>query len=222
MMTQRLILRLSLRSLVTSLAGLFLLSSCAGVPLTESGFLGDYSQVLPNKDLQVWGIPDGVRIYRSDKLDSGGYDAIHVEPAVWLPSDQHHHRPSEKKSSELAAQFSDCLRKGLGKDFEVVDAPRRGALTVRPALTAVDPSRWWINIPAIVFAVPLDMGGLSGEIEVVDSISGERVLAMTARRESNIFLLFEFFDGNYGQVRHGMWKWSRLLAKQLLPPKEDK
>lgn len=192
------------------------LASCAGVPLTESGFLDDYSALEPAPEEEVWGIPDTVHLYRAGALDAGGYDSILVDASVWLPSDDHEHRPSEERTTALLEEFTRCLEKGLSEDFEIVDTPRSGTLRVRPALTAVDPANPWLNVPLLILVLPVDMGGLSGEIEVVDAMSGERVLAMTARRESNPFLIFEFFSW-YGQVEHGMWKWSRLLARQLQP-----
>ena len=83
-------------------------------------------------------------------------------------------------------------------------------------MTAVEPANPWINVPLIFLILPLDMGGLSGEIEIVDAMTGERVFAMTARRESNPFLWLEAFTW-YGQARHAMWKWSRLMADRLQP-----
>jgi len=202
----------------TLAVGLFLLAGCANVPLTETGFLEDYSELKPAPDAEVFCIPDTVHLFRSPKLDAGGYDSVIVEPTVWMPSEKHKHRPSEEKTAWLVEDFSKCLEKGLGKDFEVVDTPRAGTLRVRPALTAIDPANVWINMLALFFILPIDMGGVSGEIEVLDAMTGERLLAMTARREGSPFLILETFTA-YGQARHGVWKWSRLLAHRLQPMK---
>lgn len=196
-------------------AGLFALAACANVPLTESGFLGDYSRLQHALAAEVWGIPDSVLLERSPLLDEGGYDAVLVEPAAWFPS-LHDHEPSAEKTAWLLEELSSCLAKGLSEDFEVVDEPRPGALRVRPALTAVDPANVWVNLLFLFALLPVDMGGISGEVEVVDAVSGERLFAMTARREGNPFLILETFT-TYGQARHGMWKWGLLLADQLQP-----
>ncbi len=205
--------RLALSLLVTTSA---FCASCANVPLTESGFLGDYSLLQRTPDAEVWGVPDTVHLYRSDVLDEGGYDAIMVDPAVWIPSPEHDFDAGEKKTAWLLEEFSTCLAKGVGKEFELVHEPRPGALRLRPAMTAVDPANVWINVPLVFLLVPIDMGGISGEIEVVDSMSGDRVFAMTARREGNPLLILETFT-SYGQARHGMYKWSRMIARRLKP-----
>ncbi|MFT5291473.1 MAG: hypothetical protein ACI8QS_002063 [Planctomycetota bacterium] len=197
-------------------ASSLLLASCANVPLTETGFLGDYSDLKPAPEAEVWGIPDTVRLYRSPALDQGAYDAVIVDASVWMPTDEHDHRPTDEKTAWLLEELSICLAKGLAEDFEIITTPRPGALRLRPAMTAVDPANVWINLVTLVLLVPVDMGGISGEFEVVDAMTGERVLAMDARREGNPFLFLEVFT-TYGQARHGMWKWSRLLAEQLQP-----
>jgi len=198
------------------ITGLSLSAGCANVPLTETGFLVDYSALEPAPEAEVWGIPDSVRLYRSSRLDGNEYDAVYVEPAEWVPSPMSDFHPGEEKTRWLLEEFSDCLKKGLGEDFEVVDAPRAGALRVRPALTAVNPQNVLLNVIFFIALLPVDMGGISGEIEVVDAMSGERVLALSARREGNPFLWLEVFT-RYGHARYGMWKWSRMLAGMLQP-----
>ena len=196
------------------LAALLLLASCANLPLTETGFLADYSQLKPAPEHEVWGIPDSVHAFRSESLNRPGYDSILIEPAVWMPSDQHAYRPSEERVQWLLAEYTNCLSKILGEDYELVQHPRPGTMRIRPALTAVEPGNPWINVPMLVLLLPADMGGLSGEIEVLDAIDGERLFAMTARRESGPFLVFEAFS-YYGYALHGMYKWSLLLAREL-------
>ncbi|MFT5050377.1 MAG: hypothetical protein ACI8QZ_001778 [Chlamydiales bacterium] len=198
------------------IAVLSLFTGCANVPLTETGFLKDYSELAPAPEAEVWGIPDTVHLFRSGALDAGGYDAVLVEPAVWVPSPADDFEPSEAKMAWLLEEFSDCLKKGLGEDFEVVDEARPGALRVRPALTAINPQNVPLNLITVLLVLPVDMGGISGEIEVLDALTGERVLAISARREGNPFLWLEIFTV-YGHARHGMWKWSRMLAAMLQP-----
>ncbi len=187
---------------------------CANVPLTETGFLGDYSEIKPAPEHQVWGIPDTVHLYRSPKLDSRSYDAVLVDPTDWQQGGTY--TPSDDNVAWLQTEFSKCMENTLGDSFEVISEPREGALRVRPALTAANPSNVLVNAILIILAVPLDQGGISGEIEVVDAMSGERMLAMTARREGNMFLILESVF-IWGHARHGMYKWGRMLEKLLKP-----
>ena len=75
----------------------------------------------------------------------------------------------------------------------------------------MNPSNVWVNIVGIILVVPPDMGGISGEMEVVDSASGERLAAMTATREGTPFLVLECFT-KHGHAHHGVKKWARDLA----------
>lgn len=193
------------------------IASCANVPLTKTGFLGDYSKLEPAPEHQVWGVPDTVELYRSQSLDSSSYDAILVDPAEWQQGGNF--TPGDKNIAWLEEEFSKCLTKVIGKEFEVVNEPRPGALRIRPAVTAVNPQNVLFNLIMLVVAVPVDMGGISGEIEVVDAMSGERMLAMRARREGNIFLVLES-PFIYGHARHGMYKWSVMLRDLLQPQGE--
>ena len=76
----------------------------------------------------------------------------------------------------------------------------------------MNPSNVPINIIGVIVALPVDMGGVSGEVELQDGGSGQRLLAMTAHRDGSPLLIFECLT-TYGHARHGMKKWSKLLAK---------
>lgn len=207
-------LSLALRALWRASLPAALLASCASVPLTQTGFLGDYSEIKPAPEHQVWGVPDTVHLYRSPELDVRAYDAVLVDPTEWHQGGTY--EPNDENVAWLQAEFSKCMEKVLGREFEVITEPREGALRVRPALTAANPSNVLLNAILAVVAVPLDQGGISGEIEIVDAMSGERMLAMTARREGNIFLVLESVF-IWGHARHGMYKWGLLLNKLLQP-----
>ena len=84
---------------------------------------------------------------------------------------------------------------------------------MRAAITDLDRSIVWINIVGIIVAVPVDYGGIAGELEIVDA-SGERMIAMAAHRDGTMFLVIECFM-KWGHARHGMKKWAKLLARTV-------
>ncbi len=183
-----------------------LLGACANSPMTETGFLGDYSGLKETPELQVGGVPDGVRMELDPGYRPEAYDAVYVEPV--LPP------PDYDGEEDLAAEFREILVQTLGRSYRVVDAPRPGVLQIRAAITSVNPEKVWLNILTVVLLVPFDMGGISGEMEVLDGGDHHRIAAFTTCRDGTPFLLLECFT-RYGHARHGMKKWARMLREVL-------
>lgn len=185
---------------------------------TQSGFLGDYTGLRAAPERQVWGVPDDILLDRRPALDariaSGGIGAVLVDPVVYLPAEGARYTMSPKAAKRLEDSSTERLRRELGKSFELVDTPRAGVARVRMAITDVNPSNVWVNILGVILVVPPDMGGVSGEIEIVDAMSGERLAAMAATREGTPFLLLECFT-KHGHARHGVKKWSRDLTRLM-------
>jgi uncharacterized protein DUF3313 len=193
---------------------LLLLAACANSPMTETGFLDDYQGLRPSPEWQVPGVPDGVFLDLAEGYQPQDYDAVLIEPVVFSQTDQVEFEPEWEEKVELAAYFTEQLRQTLGADYELIDQPRPGALRVRAAITSVNPIHVWTNIVMVVLLVPSDMGGISGEMEVTDAISGQRVAALTTCRDGTPFLILECFS-RFGHARHGMEKWSVMLSRIL-------
>ncbi len=205
---------------MAALAVVFLTASCANMrPATESGFLaGGYDQLEPAPARQVWGVPDEVNLHFTDELkqriEAGAVRDVYVEPVVYLPQDNARYRMKAATARRMEGYATRKLRNALAPDFNLVDEPVPGSVTVRLALTDVMNSNVWINTLMMVVLVPVDNGAVSGEMEVVDSTSGERLLAMTATRGGAFFLFIEAFN-HHGHVRHGIKKWAGLTSRLL-------
>ncbi len=213
--------RTSLRRAVTRALALTLLTaSCAHMrPATESGFLaGGYAELTPAPERQVWGVPDEVNLHFTDELkrriEAGEIRTVYVEPAVYLPQENARYRPTEAAGERLEGYATRKFRDALSSDFNMVDAPIQGSVTVRLALTDMMNSNVWINTVMTALLVPVDLGAVSGEMEIVDSVTGERLLAMTATRGGAFFLFIEAFN-RHGHVRHGIKKWANLTSRLL-------
>lgn len=197
---------------------LLLVASCANMRLTETGFLDSYDELEPAGERQVWGVPDEILLGRVDGLEGriqrGEIRSIVVDPVVYRPVDGARYVMTPSAAEALKSSSTDRLRKELGKKFDVIDEPVAGAVRVRMAITDVNPSSVWFNVVTVIVAFPFDMGGVSGEIEVVDAMSGERLAAMTATREGTPFLILECFT-KHGHARHGIMKWSRDVGRLL-------
>lgn len=198
---------------------LWLGASCANMPSTESGFLqGGYADLEPAPDRQVWGIPDEIRMTITPELrrraEAREIRQVYVEPAVYRPLADARYRPEEGAARRLEGYATRKLKNALAEDFEIVDGPTSTSVTVRLALTDLMNSNVWINSVMTVLLVPVDMGGVSGELEVLDSATGERLAAWTATREGTLFLIFEAFN-RHGHVRHGVKKWAKMTRSIL-------
>lgn len=195
-------------------------AACAHVrPATETGFLGsDYSALAAAQERQVWGVPDEVRLEITEtlrrRIEAGDIREVHVARAVYRPVDNPRYRPDAAAASRLAGYATRKFAEALAGHFTLVDEPSAGSVTVRLALTDMMNSNVWVNTVATILLVPVDLGAVSGELEVVDSVTGERLLAMTATRGGSFFHILEAFN-RHGHVRHGIKKWAKL-TRQLL------
>lgn len=201
------------------LLSIALASSCANMKLTRSGFLGDdYDRLVRAKDRQVWGVPDEILLDRRTGLDErvkeGSITGVIVDPVVILEADDGTYNLSEEHARSFAEKSTRRLEKELGKAFPILDEPEPGAVRVRLAVTDVNPSNVWVNIIGIIVAFAPDMGGISGEIEVQDALSGERLAAYTLTRAGTPFLVLECFT-RHGHAHHGVLKWARDVRSLL-------
>ncbi|MFT6833775.1 MAG: hypothetical protein ACJAZN_003960, partial [Planctomycetota bacterium] len=214
----RVLLRTVIRACVVPAT--LLAASCAHMrPATETGFLGDdYQALAPAPEYQVWGVPDEVRLEVTTKLReriaSGQVNEVYVAPAVYRPLEDPRYPMPEAAARRLEGYATRKFQHALAEDFTVVHEPSPGSVTVRLALTDAMNSNVWTNSLAMVVAVPVDQGAVSGELEVVDSDTGERLLAMTATRGGAFFLFIEAFN-RHGHVRHGIKKWAKLTSRLL-------
>lgn len=204
----------ALRSLPALLL-LPLVVGCAGMRVTDTGFLDDFDQLEPAAEKRVRGVPDEVLWYERPDVDWASYARVHVTPVEWRRvAEGAHSDLTEAEAAKLTGQLGRRLREAFGEHFEVVDAPGAGTLVVRAALTDVDHQLPWLNWVGVLLAVPVDMGGLSGEVEVLDGGTRERLLAMAAHRDGTPFLLLECFS-RFGHAKHGMKKWADLLVESV-------
>ena len=188
-----------------------LLPSCANLSMSRSGFLDDYEQLENAPEHEVTFIPDEVDLWISD--EGHAFDSVYVEEITYLEPDETKHVPDAEGRARLEHVFGNYLRRHLGESFEVVEEPRPSSAIVRAAITDVNPSSVWINVVGVILAVPFDMGGISGEMEI-RTADGDPVVAMTAVRDGTPFLVFECFQ-QYGHAYHGMQKWSKVLKEIL-------
>ena len=161
----------------------------AGVALAaDSGFLPDYSQLQPVKDLN--GKP--IRQWTSPKLNKANYQKILIEKVTFYPEPKGSDQVSDKALSDIQQYMDSQLRTvGLARIPQVTE-PGPGVLRVKVAITAVDTSAtglkpWQIIPVALVIQGAKAATGnrpensnLAVEAIVTDSVTNEP-LGMSVR-----------------------------------------
>jgi len=163
-----------------------------GTEIRASGLLGDYSQLAPVKGVT------GEWEYVRKGVDWRPYTKIMMRPMeVWV------NRSADYPAIQvdLYKKIEETVRQIVTEEFEpggyqVVDKPGSGVLVFHYALTGVTPVRQGLlpsdvlPVKAAITAVRYATGteayyvALSGEIEVLDGASGERVFAAVGARHS--------------------------------------
>ena len=157
------------------------LAACQSTtPTARSGFLGDYSKLKsdPNFDNALrWANPaKPVKQYRKFMLDPV---IVHFAPnAEGTAID-----PGELK--KLTDYFHDQAAKALSKQFQVVSQPGPGVLRIRVAITGIEKTIPILNIHPGTRLTGAGLGGASMEGEAIDSVSGERIVAIMDSRRGN-------------------------------------
>lgn len=194
-----------------------LATACADMRIQDPAILEHTDQLAPAPEREVFGVPDEVWFYERPGVEWSRYGSIVVEAPVLLPPPERSDSLSAEDRIELLQRFDAELRRVLGTRFRLVDAAQADSLRLRAAITDVQPQRPWLNWVTLVLIVPLSLGGISGELEVLDAATGERLLAMRAARDGTPFHVLEAFT-RFGHAAHGMTKWARELLVTMTPP----
>lgn len=172
---------------VLSLACLAL-ASCA-VNTSPSGFLDDYDQLQPGKNAL------GARLaYVNPETDFSKYDKLIIDPITfYVPTDS---VITEDDKLRLGTTLHDILNEELSKDYEIVTDPGPSTMRFRCALTELVPATRTGNVVSSVVPAGRVLSEAqywttgttnfsargTGEAEVVDSESGDRLAALSDTR----------------------------------------
>ena len=153
------------------------LTGCGKKKAAHSGFLGDYSQLEADARLE------GALVYINPRRGLADFDRVMVSP-VGI-----HFAPNAEgigidpvKLAELTQYATEHLRAMLAQRYQVVDSPGPGVLHFRAALTDIKKADGAWNILPQTKLMGVGLGGASMEAEAVDSITGERIVAVVDTR----------------------------------------
>jgi hypothetical protein len=214
---------------VVALTSLLLVSGCESTyqkrSVTGSGFLSDYTQ-LTNR-----GGNTALLSYIAPGADLKPYSKILLEPVrAYVPSSD---SPMAKLSKEnrqgMVNYFDAALREKLNLNFELVHEPGPAVLRMRVAVTEAKGSA--VLLDTVSTVVPLGLaisyvnervtgkhlsvGEIGAECEVLDSVTGKRLLAAVDARVGNK-VTFEFDKfGKWHTAKDAFDFWARQIHERL-------
>jgi hypothetical protein len=193
-------------------------------PGETSGFLDDYARLRRGpRGGATWA-------YRSPDARVAAYDRILFEPvAIWRSGKGSLTAVPEEDLQRLAAMFQFLVRRRLGTEYRLVNAPAPGVLRVRLAITAARQEDRTLDV--FTFAVPPDHGipdterldpathallvAAAIEGELSDSVSGEIVAAGVDLRGDREALQ------TWGDVGAALDRWAAWLAGRLRDARQE-
>ncbi len=192
-------------------------AACAPKPPVESsGYLGDYSEFQRRDDSSE------ALIYIKPDLELGRYNRVIIEPvAVALSADAADRAVNPAELMALSGYLHDALAIAMRGAYPVVEEPGEDVLRLRVAITDVIPTKPVRNTVGTLFVparlasaakrkitgTDLFVGEVAIEAEVVDSQTGERLMALVDRKAGNKFRL-KGGTTTWGHVTKAFREWA--------------
>lgn len=157
------------------------LSGAAAAEEKYSGFLGDYSKLAEQKDAAG----ETVMRYVSPAMKPGAYQKLMVDAVQFYPAPMASEEVSDRTLNDIRNYVDKGLHDKLAAKGLLATEPGPGVLRVRPAITAVASQGEGLK-PYEVLPIGFLISQAKGrgreatiqiEIEVLDSVTGERVSA---------------------------------------------
>jgi hypothetical protein len=204
------------------------LSSCTPIKqarnVEESGFLGDYSALRAGKD------GEALKVYLNPKYQQTckTYDKVLIEPVgIWVGKNSDTTSIPTEDRQMLVNHLHGSLVSELGKHYQIVKTPQPGTLRIKTAITEAEGS--WVALDSVSSFVPqllvmsklkeiatgtgTFVGKASGEVEITDAISGERMAAAIDRMVGNKSVTG--VTGKWDDVTRIFDDWSDRMAYRL-------
>ncbi len=164
-----------------------MVSGCVNMHPTRSGFLADYSQLVP--------IDRKARV-RLKPLDAGALDTVdsfYIEPVQWLADDLGQPASNARNEESIRDSLQAALAKELGSIRTVVDEIGPNTAVVRAAVTGVQESKPLENILLMSQILgPFFNGGAVVEIEVIGP-QGTQIVAESAAYKARDWEIVGYF-----------------------------
>jgi len=204
------------------------LSACTPIKqarnVEESGFLKDYSVLRQGKE------GEALKIYINPKYQQNckTYDKAMIEPVgIWVGKNTDMAAISNEDRQMLVNHLHGSLVSELGKHYQIVKTPQPGTLRIRAAITEAEGS--WTALDTVSSFVPQMLvmsklkelatgtgafvGKASGEVEITDAVTGERMGAAVDRMVGSKSAIG--VTGKWDDVTRTFNDWADRMAYRL-------
>ena len=191
--------------------------------VTESGFLGDYSQMKKGGKAKL--------AFIAPSVDWLKYTKIYIAPVELWKSDETNSplgELSKENQQMLVNYFYTSLNNELQKSYTIVDKPGPDTLVLRTAITEAKKSGPVRNLLTSIvpfgiaanllktaaFGKGIGVGDVQAEMELLDGATNQRLAAAVDRRVGTKALRTKF-DGSWGDVKLAFDYWAETLEARL-------
>jgi hypothetical protein len=173
--------------IVFTVAAAFAAAGCVQMHPTRSGFLDDYSQLVPIDK------KERVRVKPVDPAALDNVDSFYIAPVEWLADDLGQPASSEKNQESIRKSLQAALERELSAIRPIVSEIGPGTAIVRSAVTGVQESKPLENILLMSQILgPFFNGGAVAEIEVLGP-QGAQIAAESVAYKGRDWELLGFF-----------------------------
>ena len=208
---------------VLFLVAVLILSGCAASGMKDvkqTGFLGDYAQLKPGSDDRA------ALIYVNPDIDFKPYTKLMFERvSVFLSHTSESREIDPTILKELTDFYQNALLEAVKDGYEVVDQPGPDVLWVRVAITDVVPSNPTSNTLSSIIPIGMVVAGATKavsdanlgtgeaatEMEVLDSMTKERLAAAVDRRQGGK----SAFRGKWEDTKRAFEYWAKRFRDRL-------
>lgn len=205
------------------LLGVLLLAGCSASGMKnveQTGFLADYSQLQAGSDDQA------AKVYFKPGVDFKPYNKLMFERIVVLLSDSADNRAIDPALlKELTDYYQNALFTAFKDGYEIVDQPGPGVMRVRVAITELKPSKPTANTLSTIVPIGIIVSGATKattgdnlgtgeagtEMEALDSVTGERLLAAVDKRQGGKGV----FRGKWEDTKEAFDFWAKRFRQRL-------
>ncbi len=172
----------------------------------QAGYLSDYSNLEE--------IDENHLLFDSGNL--GNYSKFIIEPVAMLYRQPEEKRIfTDKELEDLQAHFKTAVSEALTEDdgYQVVEVAGPGTARLRIGITDVDDTIGALNVTIYTKITGAGLGGAAMEGELVDSMTGEQIAAVSQWGSGSRILRAGFT--HTGDAKILMDRWAKDLRKMI-------
>jgi len=190
--------------------GLILMTACASLTVSPSGFLSDYQRLKPDQTEK------GIFWWERPGVDWTKYTRLMIDPIeVKIDPAKSVVELSKEESNKMAASLRQAVVEAMKDRYPLAKAPRADVLRIRAALTHLKPVEPAGNVVSTVFiGVPLDVGEASIEVQFIDSQTNQVLSELVALKKGSSWDFHNVWS-RWTQVDVAFKEWAKKLRAAM-------